>query len=433
MLSNPQVEVAGSQPENIVTLPDHRLGRIPKPENATAATHRQRFRILEFKNAGGSTAYRVQGMTREGKYIRQNYADLKEAQCRQIELEAEFHKRKPEDPSIRATRLSDTQLRIAEAAFIRLDADEEMLLAINHWIERGRKAAVVAESPRLDAAAKEFSDWVNSPQCPMREQTKHGLLIRVNIFANSTKNLRLQDITPDTIESFLAALKVSNVTRDNYRRAVSRFFSWAIQRPRRWMITNPCKEVKVAKGDKAPPAVLTVEECRKLMSAAAKHKRGQLAPYAAVCLFGGLRPFEAARLRWEQVNLDDREIRLEANQTKTKRPRVVAICDTLAAWLKAYKGKPFFPSNWRRDFDAIKAKAGYPKPTKENPEPKPWPEDVLRHTAISHYFRKTGSYGQTAEQFGNSEAIIKAHYQGRVTSEDTRQFYQIKPIKKQGR
>jgi len=112
---------------------------------------------------------------------------------------------------------------------------------------------------------------------------------------------------------------------------------------------------------------------------------------------------------------------------------VVAICDTLSAWLRACKGKPFFPSNWRRDFDAIKAKAGYPKPTKENPEPKPWPEDVLRHTAISHYFRKVGSYGQTAEQFGNSEAIIKAHYQGRVTSEDTKRFYSLMPQRKPAR
>jgi len=51
----------------------------------------------------------------------------------------------------------------------------------------------------------------------------------------------------------------------------------------------------------------------------------------------------------------------------------------------------------------------------------------MRHTAISHYFRKTGSYGFTAEQFGNSEAIIKNHYQGRVSSEESKAFYQIMP------
>ena len=58
--------------------------------------------------------------------------------------------------------------------------------------------------------------------------------------------------------------------------------------------------------------------------------------------------------------------------------------------------------------------------------------DVIRRTAISHYFRHTGSYGRTAEQFGNSEAIIKKHYQGRVNSEDTKRFYALLP-KKGGR
>jgi len=45
--------------------------------------------------------------------------------------------------------------------------------------------------------------------------------------------------------------------------------------------------------------------------------------------------------------------------------------------------------------------------------------DVLRHTAISHYFRATASYGRTAEQFGNLESIIKKHYQSRVSSKKT--------------
>jgi hypothetical protein len=51
----------------------------------------------------------------------------------------------------------------------------------------------------------------------------------------------------------------------------------------------------------------------------------------------------------------------------------------------------------------------------------------MRHTAISHFFRDCGSYGRAAEQFGNSEAIIKKHYQGRVSSADTKKFYGIRP------
>ena len=134
-------------------------------------------------------------------------------------------------------------------------------------------------------------------------------------------------------------------------------------------------------------------------------------------------PTEAARLTWQNVNLNDRELRLEGTQTKTGRPRVIPICDTLAAWLKACEDKPFWPASAVNDWKTVRRKAGFEK----------WCQDVLRHTAISHYFRRTGSYGQTAEQFGNSESIIKLHYQGRVTSQDTDRFYRLKPRRKPGR
>jgi hypothetical protein len=82
-------------------------------------------------------------------------------------------------------------------------------------------------------------------------------------------------------------------------------------------------------------------------------------------------------------------------------------------------------STWLRE---VRASIGYGEPTKENPDLKPWVPDILRHTAISHYFRKTGSYGRTAEQFGNSDSIIKKHYQSRVSSKDAKRFYALRPL-----
>jgi integrase len=136
---------------------------------------------------------------------------------------------------------------------------------------------------------------------------------------------------------------------------------------------------------------------------------------------------QVSRLTWDAINLGDKEIRLEGIQTKTGRARVISISATLLAWLKAYKDKPIFPAGWRIKFDAVKLAAGFGTPTETQPDLKPWVPDIMRHTAASHYFRNCGSYGQTAEQFGNSEQIIKAHYQGRVSTADTKIFYSIKP------
>jgi integrase len=151
-----------------------------------------------------------------------------------------------------------------------------------------------------------------------------------------------------------------------------------------------------------------------------------LLPYISVCLFAGLRPTEAKRLAWSQVNLADREIRLDSTQTKTRRPRLVTITDTLAAWLAGQEPKPFHPANFTKDMAAVQRAAGFGNP-KENPALKRWTPDAMRHTAVSHLFRKTGSYGLTAEQAGNSEAVIKRFYQGRVSSEETAAFYALRP------
>jgi integrase len=212
-------------------------------------------------------------------------------------------------------------------------------------------------------------------------------------------------------------MQVSPVTKDNAKRAISRFFSWTIARPRCWRKDNPASLISIATGKSGEPDILTVSQCERLLRAAEANK---LAPYVAVALFAGLRPFEIRRLTWDRVNLSDKEIRITADSAKTGKGRVVAICDTLAAWLAAYKKQPFFPPNFDRIFEKARKEAGIVK----------WPVDVLRHSAISYFFRKSGSYGLAAERFGNSEQIIKAHYAGRVSTAETEKFYGIMPKEK---
>lgn len=385
-----------------------------------------RFNLSEFTNPRtGSKSYRVSGIKRDGTRIRENHSDAQTAKNRQIELEGEYLAGQTEN-LLRSTNLTDKQLRLAESAFLRVSDPEDIIRAVDHWLAQGRMQ-FVAETKTIDEAVKEFCDWVDLTES-LRDLSKPSLKRRAQMFANSVGHKDLSAVTHDDVERFLSNRKdVSATTRDNDRRSISRFFSWCIERPRRWTAVNPCRDIKVDKGESAPPAILSLDESKAILRAAESLKDGRLVPYVAVCLFGGLRPFEAQRLTWKQVNLKDGELRLEANQTKTGMPRVIAICPTLKAWLKSCEGKEFFPTNWRRDFDEVKEAAGF-RARSDDPKLKTWVDDVLRHTAISHYFRKTGSYGQTAEQFGNSEAIIKKHYQGRVSSSETVKFYRLKPL-----
>jgi integrase len=408
------------------------------------APNKQRFNLQEFNNRGGSRAWRVTGTKRDGSRVRENYRDERSAQCRKIELEAEYHALHA-DTDLRATKLTHEQIRLCEVAVIKLGEDWQRLLdAVDHWQKNGKQAAVV-ESPRIDAAVEQFKGWLD--KADFRDATKSNLRLRVGMFSNSIGNLRVSDITPDTIYAYLEKRTngergVTVASSDNDRRALSKFFGWCQQRPRQWIRQNPARKETREKKRRSgkTPVVMSVDECKALLRAAEGFKDGRLVPYVCVCLFAGLRPFEAARLTWDQVNFKDGEIILKAEQTKTGRGRIFKIVPevpgggpkTLLRWLRACEGKEFFPSNWRRDFDEVKALAGFTGRKGGDEKGKPWPEDVMRHTAISHYFRLTGSYGRAAEQFGNSEAIIKAHYQSVVglSSKDTEKFYEIKPTKK---
>src|ERR1035441_6946778 len=139
---------------------------------------RHRFKILEFNNRGESKSWRVSGNRRDGSRVRENFAEQGPAEVRRSQLEAEFFTRAHEENALRATRLNDTQLRIAEICFIRLDDDQDLLTAVNYWLDRGRKQAVI-ESPRLDEATDAFLAWLENTET-LRTRSKGKLRSRVN-------------------------------------------------------------------------------------------------------------------------------------------------------------------------------------------------------------------------------------------------------------
>ena len=122
-----------------------------------------RFKIQEFENPRtGTLSWRVTGTRRNGERIRENFADPGEAQFRHTELEGEFHATNGV-AALRATRLTDDQVALAEAAFKRLERNEDIITAVDHWLRTG-KPAVIRESPRLDEALVAYTGWLDTTQ-----------------------------------------------------------------------------------------------------------------------------------------------------------------------------------------------------------------------------------------------------------------------------
>lgn len=231
-----------------------RLAVAARPKRKPRKTD-HRFFLSEFLNTSGTRSFRVGGYKRDGTRIRENFSEEAKARARQIELETEWLKGEA-TTEVQATKLTREQISLAEAALIRLGPDRycELIPAVEHWLKVDRNA-VVTESPPLDEAADKFILWLRQTDT-LRPRTKSKLRIRVNLFRNSVANIRVADIGPDLIEKFLSARKqVSTLTKIGDREAISRFFSWCAERPRQWVKSNPCREIRIAKSHSNPSAL----------------------------------------------------------------------------------------------------------------------------------------------------------------------------------
>src|SRR5260221_12751565 len=100
-----------------------RTNRLWQPEEKAKEARKQRFQLRQFHNPRtGSSSWRVAGIKLDGRRIRENFSDLRAAECRQLELQTEWLARET-DTALRATKMSETQVRLAEVAFLKLDAD----------------------------------------------------------------------------------------------------------------------------------------------------------------------------------------------------------------------------------------------------------------------------------------------------------------------
>jgi hypothetical protein len=154
---------------------------------SSAKAMRGRFYILEFQNPL-SKSFRVTGYKRDGTCVKKNFANKTEAECECNKLNQEYILGAPPDLAPRATHLTPEQLRIAETAFVKLNGcDAELLIALDYWLEHGKKNVGV-ESPRLDDAIAKFHTWLET-DAPLRDRSKNDLRLRTDMFKAAMPNV----------------------------------------------------------------------------------------------------------------------------------------------------------------------------------------------------------------------------------------------------
>ena len=148
---------------------------------------------------------------------------------------------------------------------------------------------------------------------------------------------------------------------------------------------------------------------------------------------------ELGRLTWASVGKDHIEIGKDIAKKHSR--RLIPICPTLRAWLKAYRGNaaddaPIVPVRWAEVSKSVRRRAGWAVVARlltDPPEPTrgAWPANAPRHTCASVQV----AIGTTLESLtfafghGGGHDLLRKHYVGRMTRTTALEILAIGPKK----
>ncbi|MFZ5495499.1 MAG: site-specific integrase [Verrucomicrobiota bacterium] len=378
------------------------------------------FVVSKFKNPSGETVYRVSGRL-NGERVRKNFATRAEADAESQVLAVQRLQAEAGGIRTAITRLTDGQLKEAEAAFARLGESPKhpLLVYLDFALTNYREPN--QQMPLADAATA----YLATKKAAHEKTLLSGRQLRsieneLTVLQKKFPKALVSQFTPVLLMPHLERGKHSLKTYNNRRGVLSTFFKFCLQKD--WVLVNPIEKTPHHRINhrRGSAVTITAEKAAEVMAYVETYEGGKLVPYFAICLFAGIRPCvrfgEITKLQPESVKLETCVIHIEPEVSKVRMKRLVTIQPNLAAWLKAYPLEkfPLVPKNAVNIHRRICAKF---KLT----------HDVLRHTFISMFVAKFRSMGEAALQAGNSEAIIRKHYLDLKSKEEAERFFDILP------
>ncbi len=386
----------------------------------TPSKRKPSFRVSEFKNRSGSTSWRVTGFV-DGKRIRCNFNCPEDAEAERRALQVIALQNQPDLQRV-VTRLSDEQVREAEAVFLRLKGQPRSLqFYVDYALTNYREPELqkpLAEAVQEYVATKEREYERNLISIRQMRSIRYEL----GHFRKAHPSASVAEFTPASIISFLERGRPALKTINNRRGILSTFFKYAWQRD--WTKVNPIEKTPHMRiGHRRGSAqTIDADTAAKLMEYVEGYHGGVMVPYFAICLFAGIRPCtrsgEISKLRPENIRLSTNTIHIEPEVSKVRMKRNVTIQPNLAEWLRAYplKDYPILPANTEAMRKEIFTRFEMS-------------HDILRHTFISMFVGKFRSMGEAALQAGNSESIIRKHYLDLKDRDESEAFFAILPRK----
>ena len=355
-----------------------------------------------------------------GKRIRKQGRDVNALRVKMQEMQAVLTQASENIMAPRMTRLTEAQLRDAEAAIER--AGERSLLAC---VIASDRVMVKGDPIPLTQA---LSDWLaHQAERGRQDATRSNNLGRSRAFIVWLAELGIttvQAVTPEHYEAFVYRGERADFTRKNDASVLQ---AWANHwKKRRWVKEIPFevdfKDLSSRARAVDLPRILTPVQAVGLLNAAKRAKSQGMAAYVALACWCFMRHAEALRVTPADMKLDRKvpvvEVRPRKRGTVSYRPVTVPAC-VLQVLIEA-KARALATGNpvatcTRVSWDGVReaaglAKRGPVKNKKRSVESAIWQENILRHTGLSYHFQRGQDIVDTTRQAGNSSATAFGHY-----------------------
>ena len=191
-------------------------------------------------------------------------------------------------------------------------------------------------------------------------------------------------------------------------------FEFAIRRE--WCDKNPIKLIERKKIIEKEIKPLSLEETKILLKNA---KKKNCTEVVGLMMLAGIRPKEAKRLEWRDIDLDDNSIRVRSICSKTGGIRHVEICPKLKNILldRETRFGCLSPRNWSKKWKQIRDNSGFKGL---------WVQDVLRHTYASYFTKRYSDLPRLQVNMGHRDlSLLRSRYVNmqNISKTDAKEFF----------
>ena len=191
-------------------------------------------------------------------------------------------------------------------------------------------------------------------------------------------------------------------------------FEFALRRE--WVDKNPIKQIERKKIVEKEIKPLSLEEAKILLKNAKKKNCSEV---VGLMMLAGIRPKEAKRIEWNDIDLDENSIRVRSICSKTGGVRHVEICPKLKNILLEREARfgCLSPRNWSKKWKQIRDKSGFKGL---------WVQDVLRHTYASYFAKRYSDLPRLQLNMGHRDlSLLRSRYvnMSQISKSDAADFF----------